>query len=146
MARPVFHESLGQFFVSLREAKGWGQRQAASIAERNKLPGLTRQVMWRLEAGKTKNAEPDVLRSLALLYEVPYQDLVARWVKVRFGVTCTVTGEASKSEPVVRSKVDRELQKTVRLWGNLTTRERSHVLALMSDLVATRRGAGAKTA
>ena len=36
--RPVFNAELGQFFVSLREAKGWKQSQAADVATRRKIP------------------------------------------------------------------------------------------------------------
>lgn len=84
--RPVFHPEVGAFFRALREEHGWNQRQAASIAERKGLTALTRQVLLRLEAGKTKNPEPVVIRALAALYDVPYEGLVARWVEHRFGV------------------------------------------------------------
>lgn len=148
MARPVFHESLGQFFVSLRDEKGWTQRQAGALAERRELPGLTRQVLWRLEAGKTKNPEPGVLRSIAELYEASYEDLVARWVNVRFGVACAVSPDGARKTPQRNPPVtrpDRSLQRILRLWNALTEKERTHVQALMGDLVA-KRGGVAKTA
>lgn len=85
-SRPVFHPEIGKFFSDLREAKGWTQRQAEDIAERRKLSALTRQVLWRLEKGKTKNIEPTVLRAIADLYEMPYGDLVQRWTLHRYGV------------------------------------------------------------
>jgi transcriptional regulator with XRE-family HTH domain len=84
--RPVFYPELGAFFLALREERGWNQSEAASLASRRQLSALTRQVLLRLEKGKTKNPEPDVLRDLAALYEVPYDDLVARWVNARYGV------------------------------------------------------------
>ena len=83
--RPVFLPELGQFFKDLREARGWTLRGAASQAERWDLPKITYQVLFRLERGQTKHPDPDVLNALARLYELPYDDLVARWVKFRFG-------------------------------------------------------------
>jgi transcriptional regulator with XRE-family HTH domain len=84
--RPVFHKELGQFFESLREAQGWNQRQAADIAKRRRIKSLSRQVLLRLEDGKTKNPEPEVLRALAELYERPYEEIAARFIAVRFGL------------------------------------------------------------
>lgn len=82
--RPVFHKGLGEFFRGLREARGWNQRQAAEIAGRRGLDGLTRQVLLRLENGRTKNPEPSVLRALARLYDMTYAKMAARVVAVRF--------------------------------------------------------------
>jgi transcriptional regulator with XRE-family HTH domain len=82
--RPVFHEQIGQFFTSLREEKGWTQRQAADIARRRRLR-LSKNVLWRLETGKVKNPEPDVLRAVAALYEKPYEDIAGRIIAQRYG-------------------------------------------------------------
>jgi len=84
-SRPVFHEDLGLFFRDLREARGWSQRQAATIAKNRRITGVSYQVLQRLEAGRTKNPEPELLRALSKLYEVPYETLVGRWVERRFG-------------------------------------------------------------
>jgi transcriptional regulator with XRE-family HTH domain len=86
-SRPVFHKELGEFFESLREAHGWTQRQAGDIAARRKLNGLSRQVLLRLENGRTKNPEPNVLRALADLYEMSYEEIAARFIAVRFGLS-----------------------------------------------------------
>lgn len=83
--RPVFLPELGKFFRELRESRDWTLRGAASQAERWHLPKLTYQVLFRLEHGQTKYPDPDVLRALATLYEIPYNDLVARWVNLTFG-------------------------------------------------------------
>lgn len=85
-SRPVFHPGLGKFFSDLRERRGWSLRGAASIAERRKL-GLTYQLMFRLEQGQTKNPDPDVLRDLAQLYTLNYDDLVDQVVTLRYGVS-----------------------------------------------------------
>lgn len=77
-ARPVFHPEIGAFFQKLRTDKGWSQRQAADIAHRRRIP-VTTNVLWRLERGKIKNPEPETLRALAELYELPYEQL-ALWV------------------------------------------------------------------
>jgi len=84
--RPVYHADLGRFATEMREARGWNQKMAADLAERRGLKGLSRQVLLRLERGQIKNPEPDVLRAVAELYEVPYSDVVLRLVAARFGL------------------------------------------------------------
>jgi transcriptional regulator with XRE-family HTH domain len=88
-SRPVFHPEFGLFFSRLREEKGWTQRQAEDIAERRKLKALTRQVLWRLEKGKTKNIEPNVLRAVANLYQMSYSELVKQWTAKRYDIPIT---------------------------------------------------------
>lgn len=95
--RPIFHPEIGAFFVSLRERKGWKQSQAEDIAARKKLTVLTHQVLWRLEQGKVKNIEPEVLRAIAKLYQTPYEDLVARWTSYRYGVRIDAGARADSS-------------------------------------------------
>lgn len=99
-SRPVFLPELGQFFQQLREQKGWKQAYAGSLAERRGLSGLSRQVLLRLEAGRTKNPEPNVLRSIATLYQVPYEELLARFWQARYGVSPEhVTAARARLEP-----------------------------------------------
>lgn len=138
--RPVFHPELGTFFRRLREAKGWNQSQAASQARRWKLNALTRQVLIRLETGKTKNPEPDVLLALARLYEWPPRELFARFLEARYGIT--VKPEAldlgAALAPVVGdyallSSEESETLMTLRLLPRAKT---EHVLAIIRDMVA----------
>lgn len=86
--RPVFDAELGRFFENLRiERKFKHQRQAAHIAKTKlRLKHVTYQRLQQLEAGKTKNPDPRLLRDLAVLYSVPYETLVERWVAHRFGL------------------------------------------------------------
>lgn len=88
--RPVFHPALGAYFKQLREQRGFknpasGQSDAARQAERQHLRTITRQIIVRLEAGRTKWPDPDVLRDLAALYRVPYTDIVARVTADAYG-------------------------------------------------------------
>lgn len=85
-ARPVYHPGLGEFFKGLREKRGWTHSEAAQFADRRQLRPLSRQVILRLEVGKTKNPEPEVLRSLAALYDVPHEELLAKFWEARYGV------------------------------------------------------------
>jgi len=87
VARPVFHRELGEFFREIRENKKLGLRQAAQIAGNKGLRALTKSALHSLEAGMTKNVDPDVLRALADLYEISYESLVARFVAVRYQIT-----------------------------------------------------------
>ena len=84
--RPVFLPEMGAFFVQIREAKGWGQRQAAELAQRRGLRALTRQVLLRLESGRTKYPDPEVLRAIAALYEIPYEILISQFVEARYNL------------------------------------------------------------
>jgi transcriptional regulator with XRE-family HTH domain len=87
--RPTFHPDLGRFFAGLREERGWSQRQAAAIAKRRDV-SLNYNAIWRLETGKIKNPEPEVMRAIAQLYELEYADVVQRFIGVRFGLTSPV--------------------------------------------------------
>lgn len=84
--RPVFYKDLAKFLEDLRTEKGWGQSQAADIAQRRGLTVATRQKILRLETGKTKNIDPEVLRAVADLYERPYLELVGHVVAERYGI------------------------------------------------------------
>jgi hypothetical protein len=59
-------------------------------------------VLLHLEAGKTKDPDPAVLKAVALLYEVPYEHLVEKFVSYRYGVS--VSNETvQNSTPVADS-------------------------------------------
>lgn len=81
----VYAKELGDFFAGLREARGWTQSAAARAAKSAKLNVLSRNVLLRLEEGKIKNPEPDVLRALAKLYLLPYDQILGRFVRARYG-------------------------------------------------------------
>jgi transcriptional regulator with XRE-family HTH domain len=85
--RPIFSADLGAYFRAFRERKGWNQRQTADIAERRGLPDLTYNTLRYLEEGKTKNPDPDVLKAVSALYDVPYETLVAECIRAQYGVT-----------------------------------------------------------
>jgi len=95
--RPVFHPGLGQFFEELRLAKGWGQSEAAELARRRGITAVTRQVLLRLELGKTKWPAPRVLEGLASLYDRTYEDLVREVTKHAY---FRVQESAAQSGPV----------------------------------------------
>lgn len=85
MTRRIFHPELGQFFRKLREDREMGLRQAADMARRRGLKSLTLNSLGKLERGGTKNPEPELLRDIATLYEMTYEELVGRFVEQRFG-------------------------------------------------------------
>jgi hypothetical protein len=62
----------------------------------------------RLEQGKTKNPEPAVLRALARLYDMRYEELAGRFVEQRYGI---IVGQADAQERVgaLDTEPDREL-------------------------------------
>jgi len=124
MPRPVFHPELGKFFVELRKAKGWTQNQAEDIAARKRLSALTHQVLWRLEQGKIKNIDPAILRAVATLYQVSYDDLVAQWTRHRYGVSLA----AETSVPQTNTDIDREAAAQRKKVSDVTSTDTHPVL------------------
>lgn len=96
--RPVFYPDIGRFFVELREARGWSQSDAVRYAHQRGLTALSRQILLRLEGGKTKHPEPDVLRALATLYEQDYRQLVSEFVARRYGFGPDLTRHSDRSD------------------------------------------------
>jgi len=88
--RPIFHAEFGRYVAELRERRGWSQSDAARFGGK-KNPALTRQVLLHLEAGKTKDPDPEVLRAVALLYGVSYEQIVSKLVACRYGLTLETT-------------------------------------------------------
>jgi len=88
----VFHGKLGEYFEAVREAKKqaegdhWSLRGAASLAKRKGLQGLTYQILFRLEAGQIRHVAPAVLRAVADLYGLVYEDIVAMYVSSEYGL------------------------------------------------------------
>ena len=87
--RPVRFRGLGDFFLHLRAARGWNQSDPARFAAQKGIGGFTRQMWLRLERGQTKDPDPGVLRSVAQLYELPYEELIRRVVSAKYGVDLT---------------------------------------------------------
>jgi transcriptional regulator with XRE-family HTH domain len=86
--RPIFDAKLGAAFARLRELHtGWSQNHAGARADERKLPGLTRNIVWRLEQGRIKHPSANTLRSLATLYRVPYEEVVQLVIKHVYGVS-----------------------------------------------------------
>ena len=90
--RPVFHPNLGPFFKHLREARGLGLREAASRAlrrrdERPELSAISLGKLDLLEKGKTKNPDPQILRGLAALYDIPFHTLFVEFLRARYGLS-----------------------------------------------------------
>lgn len=122
--RPIFHAQFGEYLAGLREAKGWNQSDAARFGvKKSKL--LTRQVLLHLEAGKTKDPKPDVLRAVALLYGVPYEQIAAKHVACRFGEG-VLNGTVSNSTGVTDSPVQTQPPRT----------EGTHAVSASLDLAA----------
>ncbi len=81
---PVFYKGkLGRYFRDLRENHGWSLRRAVLIAEQRRLPVRLGAVRW-LEAGLTKNPEPELLRALSKLYGEPYRNIIQEVAKQVF--------------------------------------------------------------
>jgi transcriptional regulator with XRE-family HTH domain len=83
--RRVFTKEIGDYFVALREARGWGQSHAADLAARRRLGGISYQTLRGIEEGTTKHIDPETLRALAALYDRPYEEVATRYVALRYG-------------------------------------------------------------
>jgi transcriptional regulator with XRE-family HTH domain len=91
--RPVFNAELGSYFATLREQRGWTQRQATELARRRGIQGIAKQTIWRIEQGKVKHPEAETLRAFSLLYSVPFDDLVGRYVQGQYGIEARLDRE-----------------------------------------------------
>ena len=81
---PVFYKGkLGLYFRDLRENHGWSLRRAVLIAEQRRLPVRLGALRW-LEAGLTKNPEPELLQALSKLYDEPYRNIIQEVAKQVF--------------------------------------------------------------
>lgn len=98
---PVFHPELGKFFKDLRESRGWSVRGASLRADDKGLGVLNYQVLFRLEHGQIKNPRPDVVRALAQLYGLRYEDVAQRFVARRFGLS----DDPPTAVPTIRREV-----------------------------------------
>ena len=83
--RPIYYRELGDFFAALRPTD-WTQSDAARFAKQRGLTPISRNVLLRLEKGQIKNPEPDVLKALATLYDMPYETLAGRFIEQRYGI------------------------------------------------------------
>ena len=119
--RPTFHPALGEFFAALRTARNLTQSDVASLAQRRGLRALTRQVLLRLENGKTKNPAPPVIEALARLYNIPYQTLAADVAAYVYGATPTDSGSAVmlKTARTLSKKIDNDHARCRRLYAQL---------------------------
>lgn len=138
--RPVFHPGLGEYFVALRSKHGWTQRQATAIAHRRGLQGIAKQTLWRLESGKVKNPEAEVLRAVAELYDVTYEDLVVRCVEAQYGVALFPAAPgrekpASQSRPALAS-FDPDEQRLLTRYRQVSARDRLVIDSLLSTMEA----------
>lgn len=107
-SRPVFDRELGRFFEELRLRRNLAsQRQAAQVAKEKYHLELSYQTIRRLEAGQTKNPGPELLRKLATVYAVPYEELVERSVSRRFRIARDPIGHevGKESGPYFQSRL-----------------------------------------
>jgi transcriptional regulator with XRE-family HTH domain len=102
---------LGAFLIEQRKGFRWKQAQAANIAARRGIPVSYGALRW-LEEGKNQSPEPELLHAVAELYKVPFEELVRRLVKERYGLDVAL---ASKPQPSTHAAPDtarvRELER-----------------------------------
>lgn len=88
--KKVFDEDIGRFFRELRERRRVGLRQAVRRAEilvedgQKHLDVITVDTLGRLERGKTKHVDRDLLWALATLYKIPYKELLSAYVRQKY--------------------------------------------------------------
>ncbi|HXG71479.1 MAG TPA: helix-turn-helix transcriptional regulator, partial [Gemmatimonadaceae bacterium] len=143
--RPVFFPDLGDYFRALRLAKGLGFNQAVEHAHQRGMAGLTKQVLFGLEHGQTKDPEPDALRAVADLYGVPYRDVVARVSGAKY--RCDLIGHAGEgTSNLTKGGADVPASDQAHIRGleaELRDRDRRHTAAIRAMRDVTRRLANA---
>lgn len=140
--RPVFHSDLGTHLVRLREARGYGQRQAADIAARKGLEALSHQVIHRLEHGKVKHPDPEVLRQVAALYEVDYEDLARRFFSALYGISWEVSTSETARQAARRRRrevQDDAEQQWLDAWRDLDEGDRPVLLRMVETSLEAKR-------
>lgn len=128
----------GSFLAGLRESMLWKQSQAADIAARRGIV-VTRQALRGLEKGRTKGPDPVLLRAIAALYRVPYEELVRRFVAERYGIdfgSADVTASIEKQlaalqERIVLEQDEREL---IDQWRTMKGTAREKLLAFVQEI------------
>lgn len=100
--RPVFHPELGAYFQGLRARRKLASLRVAERVAAELDLDVKYTDLQRLEAGKTLNPDPSLIRDLSALYKRPYEELVAKFVEARFGTTVEKLGRAlgGPAEPV----------------------------------------------
>lgn len=89
--RPIVHKEFGEYVEGLRTAKGWEhQMDAARYAAQRGVKVVTRNKLVRLESGKTRNPSAELLRGIARLYEVPYEEVVSVYTRYQFGIDLAI--------------------------------------------------------
>jgi transcriptional regulator with XRE-family HTH domain len=136
--RPVFHSELGAYFTRLRQERGWTQRQTAAIARQKNMSAIGRQTVWRLETGKVKNPDEDVLRAIATLYGVTYEDLVARCVEAQYGIEMRPAKPgAPRLEAVVAAAFDPEEQRVLKAFRRVKSAKQRHAIIITVEAMAS---------
>lgn len=133
--RPIFNATIGAFFRDLRESRGLRLRQAALIASQREIPLLSASKLSNLETGRIKHVTPEVLQSLAALYDVDYSELAARYSSLRF----TTAAPPAERSPLPRIAPPPLPLKIARAAASLEVMEeavREPILALIRETVA----------
>lgn len=142
--RPIFHEEFGRFMRVVRERSGMvSQNGAADRAHRLGLNAVSRQKILKLETGKIKHPDPELLRQLAILYKADYSQLVSEFVDKNYrlaqrGSSVLVREVPADFQPDVLKTIPPEALEVVELWQALSDDERRTVVLLMRQLVETR--------
>lgn len=82
----MVHEELGAFLRSLRNRKGLGLRQAAALAK-DRFPALTKGAIENIEQGLTRHIDSNIFKGMSVIYGIPYEDLIHRYVRAEYGVS-----------------------------------------------------------
>lgn len=90
----------GEYLSKLRREAGFESLESVVTKARrisSGAKGLSRSMLSLYERGELGSANLEVLRQLAKIYRVPERDLLARWVKARYGI-----GSVSNENSIVR--------------------------------------------
>jgi transcriptional regulator with XRE-family HTH domain len=142
--RPVYFPRLGAYLRGLRTAKQhtdprWKQQTfAEQSAKAHGLVRLTRQVILRMEKGQVKDPDPDVLRSFADLYGVPFVMVFAEFIQEKYGVDLPRHPVAVTSSPTGRDQIAESTEVSMlRAYIDNVRREfREHLAAMFTVLDA----------
>lgn len=134
--RPVFNATIGAFFRQLREGRGLQLRQAALIAAQRQIPALSPSKLSNLETGKVKNVKPEVLQSLAALYEMDYADLASRYSALKFTQETSPAVPHSRVPRLAPRPLPLKIARAAAALEVMDDRVREPILGLIRETVA----------
>jgi transcriptional regulator with XRE-family HTH domain len=129
-ARPVYHLGIGKELRDVRERKHWSAKQVCQFASSKGFPQVTPQSLRGLETGQTQYPDADVIRGVAAVFDLRYEQLAWRYITANYGL------RPEFSLPDVEPKLDPAISAEAWRVEGLPPALRSAVIDTLRTLLA----------